>query len=232
MAIFKLPTDDKRVAVIGKTGSGKTQAAVWQLSERSWHSMPWIIFDFKRDKLINQIPGVKELSLGKLPEGPGLHIVHPVPGQEEEVEKYFWQIWQHENIGLFIDEGYMIGDSEAFRALLTQGRSKSIPMIILTQRPSWLSLFVFSEADYYQVFYLNMKKDRQKVNEFVPIDFNTRLPEYHSIWYDVNQDKILWLRPVPSDSVIIKRFQSRQNAMKDDSEGGSPEATVKRLAFI
>ena len=41
-------------------------------------------------------------------------------------------------------------------------------MITLSQRPVWLDPFILSEAEYYQVFRLNHKNDRKKVEEFIP----------------------------------------------------------------
>jgi DNA helicase HerA-like ATPase len=162
MSKLRLPNDTQRIAIVGRTGSGKTYAAAWHLSKRNFDTMPWIIFDFKYDPLLQNL-GAIELPLGTLPDKPGLYIVHPFPDDKEGIDNYLWQIWKHENIGVFIDEGYMVGDSSAFRAILTQGRSKRIPMIILSQRPVWLSRFVFSEADFFQVFQLNILNDRMQI---------------------------------------------------------------------
>src|ERR1700759_1057067 len=128
---FVFPDDSKRVTVIGRSGSGKTQAAIWLLSRRSYTSKPWIIFDFKREELINKIPYAQHLELtDKLPKEPGVYIVHPVPGQEKQIEAMLWRIHQRGRTGIFVDEGYMIHkQSDAFEAILTQGRSKSIPVI-------------------------------------------------------------------------------------------------------
>jgi hypothetical protein len=58
-------------------------------------------------------------------------------------------VWAQENTGIYIDEGYMLGvRNPALNACLTQGRSKRIEMMILSQRPVWMSKFVFSESNY------------------------------------------------------------------------------------
>jgi len=206
---INLPDDTKRHVIVGSTGSGKTQCGIWHLSLRDYLNMPWVIFDFKGDDLIAEI-GAKEISVNSAPpKKPGLYVVRPLPETDDaSVEAFLMKCWAQEDIGLYIDEGYMIpNDSKAFKAILTQGRSKHIPVIVLSQRPVWLSRFVFSEADFYQVFRLNDKRDRQTVKSFLPFDVEERLPDYHSYWYDVGNDFSQVWKPVPSKGTIIKSFR-------------------------
>lgn len=198
---------------MGATGSGKTNAALWNLSQRNFNVKPWIIYDYKGDALINSIPGLRHLdSDSPIPEQPGLYAVHPHP--EEDVEPQMWQIWEQEDTGVFVDEGLMVGrNNGAFRALLTQGRSKHIPMIILSQRPVWLDRFVFSESDYFQVFRLNHKKDLGSVQEFIPYSLNRRLPAYHSYYYDVGANKMLVMRPTPDPEAVRDTFEVRMETV-------------------
>jgi len=211
---MNLPSDSQRIAIVGRTGSGKTQSAAWHLSKRSFDTKPWIMFDYKGDELLNEIEGTQEIDLATVPKKPGLYIVHPLPDDNESVENYLWQIWANENIGLYFDEGYMIGDSPALRAILTQGRSKHLPVIILSQRPVWLSRFVFSESDFFQLFHLNDVRDRKTMRAFVPADLDARLPQYHSYYYDVANDQITILSPVPKREEILETFSERLNVNK------------------
>lgn len=207
---FRLPRDDQRIAVMGRTGSGKTQFAAWLLSEASIDRMPWVIFNTKRDKLLLQIPHVEEIGLHeKVPKAPGLYMVSPTPSEDEETEAFLWKIWTKEKTGVYADEAYMIPEKGAYNALLTQGRSKRIPMINLVQRPAWVSRFVFSEADYYSVFHLIDRKDHERVRGFAPIDFSQEIPEYHSWYHDVAQHATFGLRPVPDGDTILERFEDR-----------------------
>lgn len=213
-AEFRLPTNKQRVAVIGRTGSGKTQFAAWLLSVAPFDKQPYFIVDYKYDDLLNGSDRIKEIGLTeKLPKQPGLYIVHPHPDQHEDTERFLLRIWEQEHAGLYADEGYMLPPrSPAFQALLTQGRSKRIPAIVLTQRPTWVSRFVFSEADYYAIFHLNDARDRQTIQAFTPrerLDVSDRLPDYHSMWYDVGRDNVFQLKPVPEAAEILERIDSR-----------------------
>lgn len=209
---MRLPDDSKRHVIIGRNGSGKTQYGLWSASGRSFTSKPWIIFDFKGDKIIERIEneaGAKVIDLSKPPTKKGLYIVRPLPKQEKDVDAFLWQVWQNERTGLFFDEGYMVSDGEAFRAILTQGRSKEVPAIVLSQRPVWMTRFVWSEADFFNVFKLSVLDDRKRVREFVPYDVKAELPQYHSFYYDVGDDRLSLMLPVPGEDAIVKVFKDR-----------------------
>lgn len=213
----RLPGPTDRLLIIGQTGSGKTQAGVWHLSKMDWHEKPWIIYDFKGDDLLNEI-GATELPVSSVPDKPGLYIVHPLPHQSDEVESQMWKLWARENTGIYVDEGYMV-DNSAWNAILTQGRSKHIPVIVLAQRPAWLTRFMLSEVGYFQVFYVQHPKDRERLKGFIPSDtgasLDERLPKYHSYYYDVGSDSLRKMAPVPDRQAIITEFESRMNSQRD-----------------
>jgi hypothetical protein len=211
---MKLPNDSQRIAIVGRTGSGKTQAGAWHLAQKNFNAKRWIIFDFKRDDLLNEIDGATEIAVGEVPKKPGLYIVHP-DGREgngaEAVEAMLWKIWETGNTGVYIDEGYMIGNRSAgLNALLTQGRSKHIPMIVLSQRPVFLSRFVFSEADFFQIFRLTDSEDEKTVRRYIrSYKDDTQLPIYHSVYHDVAQEDTVVLTPVPDRDEILDLFYDK-----------------------
>jgi len=207
-----LPTPDKRTSVVGSTGSGKTQFAVWLLSTRDFNTRPWVIFDFKGDKLIGDL-GATEISVAnKPPTKPGLYIVKPLPGDEVLVSQFLMRCHQQENIGIYIDEGYMLPKLDRwFRACLTQGRSKLIEMIILSQRPVWMDKYVFTEANHFAVFKLNSIDDRKHMRNFLDGDTPNVLPKYHCLWYDVDRQQANIFKPVPSADELIFTFEKRLN---------------------
>ncbi len=178
--------------------------------------MPWVIYDFKRDKLLSQIealPGAYEIGTNEVPDLPGLYFIHPHPDDVEVVQNQLQGIWTKQNTGVLIDEGYMVSSAPNkrswLRTLLTQGRSMHIPMIILSQRPVWMDRFVFSESDFYQVFRLNHSGDRKKIMEYIPADLSGRLPEYHSFYHDVAREETVVMKPVPTADKILGIFAQR-----------------------
>ena len=207
---FRLPGSQDRISIIGRTGSGKTHFASWVLAQSSWPTRPWVIIDYKRDELLAQLPA-HEIGLEdkRLPRQPGLYIVHPIRSQDDAVERLLNKIWAKERMGLYVDEGHMLPDRGGLEAVLTQGRSKHIPAIVLSQRPVWLNRYVLSEADFYAVFHLNHKKDRVTVGEFMPEAAQQQLPEHHSWYYDVGHNRLWHLRPVPDRDHILGIFDRR-----------------------
>jgi hypothetical protein len=205
---MNLPGNTDRIAIVGATGSGKTHAAMWQLSRRDFDKKPWVILDYKGDELLNSIQHAQHISLEHdAPTAPGIYIVHPNPGEESEVEAFLWKLWQSENVGIYIDEGVMIGNgNDAYRACLTQGRSKHIPMVVLCQRPVWIDQFTFSESDFFQVFRLGWLKDVKKMEEFIPYDLERRLPEHYSYYYDVKANEMVIMAAVPDHNAILDTF--------------------------
>lgn len=215
------PSDTERMAIIGRTGSGKTVAGLFNLSRRSWDAMPWIIFDFKGDPLIRGVEraGAKAIDLDKPPKSSGLYIVRPHPDDLPAVDKFLSRVWENGKTGLYFDEGYMVGDPRralpSFRALLTQGRSKRIPIITLSQRPSWLDRFVWTESEYFQVYHLQSKTDWKSAEDFMPVDLSAvfngpnRMPDYYSLHHAIKTSTTSRLSPVPEPAMLLSKFRAR-----------------------
>jgi hypothetical protein len=229
--MIEIPNTSQRQLVLGKTGSGKTRAAVWNLSMRNLNYMPWIVLNHKGEQLIDNVPGARHLDLNETPKKPGLYVYHPIPEiDDDRVTSLLWRVHGKEYTGIYIDEGYMVDRRDpAMQAILTQGRSKHIPMIILSQRPVWLTRFAVSEADFFQVFKLTDREDRDRIKSFIPVDLeaymatkaneDSALPRFHSIWYDVGRNDLAILQPVPGDDIILQRLEdqlapSKQNGRK------------------
>jgi hypothetical protein len=215
----RFPTDEQRLAIYGTTGSGKTQAALYHLSRRDFHVMPWVVYNWKGDRSIDDIPGAFDLGLNEIPDRPGVYIVHPLPHDDELVENQMQAIWERENTGIFVDEGYMIPrNAKWFRALLTQGRSRHVPIITLSQRPVWMDRYVISESDFHQVFRLEHEDDLKTIQKFIrhartangkPVDLEADLPDYHSYYYDRGLRRVHTLKPVPDIKQIHATFARR-----------------------
>ena len=204
-----LPNDSQRLLIVGATGSGKTQAALWHLSHRTYTSMSWVVYNTKADSTIDSIPYSEQIEIDQVPVKPGVFIVKPLPHEQEALEAHQWEIWKRGSMGVYVDEGYAMGNhNQAFRALLTQGRSKYIPMIVLSQRPVWLDRFAFSESEFMQAFRLQHAKDRAAMEELIPAPLD-RLPAYHSWYYDALGNRTYRMAPVPRLEIIHATFARR-----------------------
>lgn len=213
---FRLPKFyEDRTVVIGATGSGKSTFAAWLFSHASYARRPWIIVDYKGEKIFRR-PELKHVireiqPTSAIPTKPGIFIVRPLPTEQEEMDAFFWRVWakpeRRGGTGLLCDEGYLLPDFGGYHALLTQGRSKRIPMIILSQRPVEMNRFTFSEASYFAVFDLIDERDQKTVEAFTPLRLRNRepLPRYHCLWYDVHERTTSLLSPAPDvDSIALR----------------------------
>lgn len=214
-----LPGGSDRLAIIGRTGSGKTQAAVWHLSNADYNNKAWIILAFKPDPhgLIENLPGSTEIKItDRIPKSAGIYWCQPLmvdKDDKELVNDFFRRVWERKNTGLYIDEGYPCSGMRWFRACLTQGRSLRVPMIVLSQQPVWMDTFVWSEADFFQAFHLNRKPNVDTADSLIPGYRSARrngLAEYHSVWHDVARDRSFVLRPVPDRDTILQSFRDRR----------------------
>lgn len=210
---FRLPRDDEHTTVVGHNGSGKTQLGAWLLSQQNLRDKPWYVVDYKGDELLNGISRAREIDFHETPRQPGLYMLHSRPDLEDETEGWLWNVWQNEGAGLYIDEGYMLPQANrgAYQAILTQGRSKRIPVITLSQRPVKVSRFAFSEASHIAMFDLTDRRDRATIEEicprgfsqWCPRQFGRQLPKYHARWYNVKERAPFVLLPVPDADTII-----------------------------
>lgn len=215
---FETPGPSDRTTVMGMTGSGKTQGATYLLARQDFESMPWIILNFKRESMFYEFNPFQLNDKWDVPQSPGIYmadidwdLVSP-----DEVNELLRRVKSRGSCGLFIDEGTELGYSSAFKSCLTQGRSLQIPMIICTQRPTDITVYAFTEANYYMIFDLNRPEDKKKVagycgrKEDLP-----ELPRYHFWWYDRIPKVLKPMRPVPDRAVIVANIAARQKALAE-----------------
>src|SRR3954470_23070578 len=117
MNSFRWPGLTHRTAVLGRTGSGKTQAATWLLSHADFTRQPWVIVDYKRDPLLAAIPHVRKIDYDTVPTEPGVYLLQPMPHDAEKMEQWLWKVWAHGRIGLYFDELTLVPDPHKGGAL-------------------------------------------------------------------------------------------------------------------
>jgi hypothetical protein len=111
----------------------------------------------------------------------------------------------YENLGLCVDELYTLHNrgvaGEGLLAWLTRGRELGQSFLGLTQRPAWVSQFIYSESDYIVEMSLAMEKDRKKIYDICgqPAMLE-KLPEREWLWYDAAKDTVRKFGAVPNNA--------------------------------
>ena len=190
----------KHAVIVGQNGSGKSQMLIHLAIE---NTQPRVIFDTKLDddflylakgkqKLL-VANGYKQF-LSYIKKDFDYLIVRPAGFELPEakaLDNYLIRVAKEKNLSVFIDEVYHFHNSgrcyEGLHSLLTRGRSAGLSVIACTQRPAWISVFLFSEASYFIVYRLLPLKDRKKVAEFIP--YNSELPPDFHFYYFSLTDK-------------------------------------------
>jgi hypothetical protein len=198
-----------RCLVSGRTGSGKTTLAGWFLARSRQH---WVILNPKHTKLYREMP----YSISHHTFDPKLilrdvrrfkFVILELSGEEAE-SNYMDGIigWLHgalNNIALCADELYTLhsGGGRAGPGLmgwLTRGREKHQSFLGLTQRPAWISRFLFSESDLICEMDLTLEEDRDKLYEATgDRHFLERVTGYRWLCYDVLKASTTLYAPVP-----------------------------------
>lgn len=198
----------KRAVVAGRTGSGKSTLANWLLKQSPGH---WLILNPKHTAAFNDLPdskvidGIDLKKITRSLEENRFTIVNPTRQQNNAETLDALIIWLHDgwlNVGLCIDELYAVHKNgramEGLIAWLTRGRELKQSFLGLTQRPSWVSKFLMSEADYIGGMALNLKEDRARMYEITGQELFLISPEIrHWHWYTVEIDELRSFGPVP-----------------------------------
>lgn len=198
----------KRCVAAGRTGSGKSTLAKWLLQVSPGH---WVILNPKNTRAYDELPdsnNVEGIDIGKIRksiEEFRFTVVTPKANQlqPDTLDLFIeWLISEYTHIGICIDELYAVHKNGVAGAglvgLLTRGRELNQSFFGLTQRPAWLSKFLFSEADYIVGMALNLEADRKRMFEFTgKRQYLDKLPERDWLWYDVAHDKLRAFNPVP-----------------------------------
>ena len=213
---IRLPGPSDRITIIGHTGSGKSQAAMWHLSNANFDVMPWVIIDPKEEEKINAIEGAEYIDYDTVPKHAGIYILQTSAYDRDQLDEYFAKLLQRRNVGVYLDESSECGFGPGFTTFLTRGRSRHCPAICLQQRPVDVSRYTRSEAQFFQCFPLTDENDYKTLRGFAKIpSFETSpLPEFYSYYYDVRWKRCYKMQPVPNINTILTRIDNRLDAMQ------------------
>jgi hypothetical protein len=215
---FRLPRANDRIAIVGRNGTGKTTMAVWLLSHADYDRKPHLIVDYKGEVLFRDLQkiapdGITEISVtGNMPTKKGLYIVRPVPSIDDEaIERMLWKVWENQRTGVYVDECHLLPSNDALKACLVTGRSRQIPMTIISQRPVWVPREAFSEANHHIAFDISRRDDRKTAGEFMMREGDPipRWPNYHSMWHDVERNQRYHMLPPPVGRESVRLIAER-----------------------
>ena len=201
----------KRAIVAGRTGSGKSTLGDWLLRRSPGH---WVILNPKWTKSYSALPDNVTVKFRGVPDYDKVAeeivkhrfvIVEPVSGHADHETLDAFILWLHDNyrdVGLCVDELYSLHNGaragEGLIGWLTRGRELGQSFLGLTQRPAWLSQFLFSESEYIGGMSLNLEKDRKRMVEMTGRkEFENQLKPHHWLWFDTPANTLRRFGPVP-----------------------------------
>jgi hypothetical protein len=207
---IRFPDATQHMALAGRTGSGKTVAALEMLSVRDMESMPWVIIDHKRDENIKALPAERLNPDALILPTSGLHVIWAdmTTSSREQIEGFMARAFKRGKMGIYVDEGHLLGHSDAVRNIMVAGRSKKVPLMWTSQRAHWIDPFIWSQSSFYRVFQLQTVHDIKRFNENFPMKWKAP-DEYHSWYYDVSKGKVNYLAPSnPIENTIARLDKS------------------------
>jgi hypothetical protein len=208
-----------RGLLVGKTGSGKSQNAMWQLKnacvgpvfildtkiEDAFFSVPE---DHEELDVVHNIDQLRAIAKRPSKEWPDFVLIRP---GAEEVRAHTplddYTHFLYNNFGpcfIYFDELYNWHDNgragSGLMNLLTRGRSRGKTTLMATQRPVWVSRFCLTESDKFYVHKLNDERDKQSLAAVIPnMERTPSAPKYHFWHYDTgaDMDAPVLFKPVP-----------------------------------
>lgn len=203
----------QRAVIAGRSGSGKSTLANWLLENSPG---VWTILNPKWTKAYEKLPNattVRSFDPAKIDKAfreNRFVIINPSQAEASPEAMDAFVQWLHDNyekVGLCVDELYTLHKNgkagEGLLAWLTRGRELKQSFLGLTQRPAWISQFVFSESNFIGEMSLNLPADRKRMFEFIGNEKALEnLPPRQWLWYDTENDKLRLFNPVPVRSDV------------------------------
>lgn len=192
---------NERVAVSGKTGSGKTYLAkklIWNRFDRCiFYDWKWQHYKELNAPVVHTIEDV-EAALTSEPVVEKL-VYAPKRKGLDVWNRLCYLCWDHTNIHLIADElkgvyqqdGWVAGITDYHENIMTRGRQKGVGMTNLSQRPKGIPLECLSEAEHFFSFRLNLKADRDRIGQIVGSEHQEKTRElkgHEFLYYNTGMD--------------------------------------------
>jgi ABC-type oligopeptide transport system ATPase subunit len=221
----------ERGLLVGQTGSGKsTLANILLLDKKNLFVLdPKGNFELSRKHTICHNPDEIEEAEKKYPGRAILYRPSPQYSSIAELDNIYRWIYLRGSTFLYIDEATAtVGRSslsypESLRSLFTQGRGLGVGVLVSTQRPSNLPLYMFSESNKFWKFFLLLRKDQERMAEWMgssirePPDFpsKSRHSSKFSFFY---RDISMRLQPSREYSISEKMLKEMREIQKKNED--------------
>jgi hypothetical protein len=199
------------VALVGTTGSGKTELARFLLShggERIVVLDPKHEFDLEDFKVKRKLPVFDDK--WKI-------IYRPGADDDTHMAKLITQCHKRGNCRIYDDEAATLNEffpktTKVLDNLARTGRSANVSLWSTTQRPRWVSRAFFTESEVWFIFTLRDPNDRKHVAGFIGPEAGDKLPMYDFLYLRPGMDN-------PTQLHLDLESQTLQEASPNGKEG-------------
>lgn len=232
-----VPARGERALLVGQTGSGKSQLALWIL-ERMENS-PIILYDTKSERLLETLPrsrvvtsiaGVHQSVNDPTIDYIIFRISPQVRADSDALDDLLFYHYQNfRGIDVYLDELFAFSNNgragTGLLSLLTEGRGLGITMLMAVQKPRYMSSFTISETQKYYVFFLADENDKKRIAEFIPGFRDLPAPpEFAFYYYKIRQTAATLAGPIspdPIDKTVKKPDNADQKQKPDRPDAGT-----------
>lgn len=206
---------DQRLLYIGKTGSGKSFLARYNLKIARKKGWRVVIIDPKKDWMGR---GSKRRPFAKKPPGTvdnpvlvrefhpelAVQIIQPAVWSDE-VGKFLMAIMAVGNTIIYFDEGTQLVSANfvpiEFAIPLTQGRAINVAVWYGTQRPVGIPRIVKDQASAILMFRITSREDRETLAPYMSVEdapevIEETLPERYFWYYEETMPRPILVKPL------------------------------------
>lgn len=224
--IIKLTNDisirtNDRVSIYGKTGTGKTETFI----KLMYPQYPRLVFwDVKRENgnIPHDIMVTNPKDLKKVIDKNNKILYQPKSIETSDFDEVCQIIFEAGNIALYVDEVAAVSSTNKIeyyhKLIMTQGRSKGIGIVNVSQRPKDISNILISESEQFLIFTLTLDPDIKKLENIIGKDVaeEIRFLKYHYFLYYNTRDNIGRLfQPIGLETEGIPELKIYKPSLKE-----------------